>query len=91
MVSRENLGSSDLVVVAGDNLFSESLEEFAKAARTHPAAIATYDVGDLEAIKKYNNIGTDAEGRPVERTLQAEVQANKTTTVTFEARPSPRD
>ena len=63
VVSRENLASSDLVVVAGDNLFSESLESFASEAQKHPAAIATYDVGDLEAIKKYNNIETDAEGR----------------------------
>lgn len=63
VVSRENLAASDLVVVAGDNLFNESLEGFAREARKHPAAIATYDVGDLEAIKKYNNIETDAEGR----------------------------
>ena len=63
VVTRENLAESDLVVVAGDNLFSESLEGFAAEARKHPAAIATYDVGDIEAIKKYNNIETDAEGR----------------------------
>src|SRR5277367_706355 len=63
VVGRENLAASDLVVVAGDNLFSESLEGFAEVARKHPAAIATYDVGDLEAIKKYNNIETDADGR----------------------------
>lgn len=65
VVSREGLASSDLIVVAGDNLFSESLEAFATEARKHPAAIATYDVGDLEAIKKYNNIETDAEGRVI--------------------------
>jgi len=62
VVERENLASSDLVVVAGDNLFSQSLEGFAAEARKHPAAIATYDVGDLEAIKKYNNIETDSNG-----------------------------
>src|SRR5580704_1631960 len=44
VVTQENLASSDLIVVAGDNLFSEPLEAFAKAAKTHPAAIATYDV-----------------------------------------------
>jgi glucose-1-phosphate thymidylyltransferase len=63
VVARENLAASDLVVVAGDNLFSESLEGFAEEARKHPAAIATYDVGDLEAIKKYNNIVTNADGQ----------------------------
>jgi glucose-1-phosphate thymidylyltransferase len=62
VVSREGLASSDLIVVAGDNLFSQSLEGFAAEARKHPAAIATYDVGDLEAIKKYNNIETDSAG-----------------------------
>lgn len=63
VLSRENLAESDLVVVAGDNLFSESLEGFAEFAREHPATIATYDVGDLEAIKKYNNIEVSAEGQ----------------------------
>jgi glucose-1-phosphate thymidylyltransferase len=63
VVSRENLASSDLLVVAGDNLFSESLEGFVREARKHPAAIATYDVGDLEVMKKYANIETDATGR----------------------------
>ncbi|HEX4084631.1 MAG TPA: nucleotidyltransferase family protein [Chthoniobacteraceae bacterium] len=63
VIQRENLAASDLIVVAGDNLFSESLVHFVAEARKHPSAIATYDVGDLEAIKKYNNIETDAEGR----------------------------
>ena len=63
VVKRENLAASGLLVVAGDNLFSESLEDFVKEAGRHPAAIATYDVGDLEAIKKYNNIELDAQGQ----------------------------
>lgn len=62
VVARENLASSDLIVVAGDNLFSEPLAGFAEEAKKHPATIATYDVGDIEAIKKYNNIETDAAG-----------------------------
>src|SRR5438105_1145435 len=62
VVGRENLAMSDLIVVAGDNLFSEPLEGFADEAKKYPATIATYDVGDLEAIKKYNNIETDASG-----------------------------
>lgn len=62
VVGRENLAASDLIVVAGDNLFSEPLAEFAAEAKKYPATIATYDVGDLEAIKKYNNIETDAAG-----------------------------
>ncbi len=62
VVARENLAQSDLIVVAGDNLFSEPLAEFAEQAKKSKATIATYDVGDLEAIKKYNNIETDANG-----------------------------
>lgn len=62
VITREDLASDDLIVVAGDNLFSESLAEFVEAARGSAATLATYDVGDLEAIKKYANITTDADG-----------------------------
>ena len=54
----------DIMVVAGDNLFSESLEDFARFAREKGAPVlAVYDVGDLEEIKKYNSIEVDEEGR----------------------------
>ncbi|MGZ5004035.1 MAG: nucleotidyltransferase family protein [Chthoniobacterales bacterium] len=59
---RENLSDDDLIVVAGDNLFSEPLTDFVQAARGSEATLATYDVGDLEAIKKYSAITTDANG-----------------------------
>jgi glucose-1-phosphate thymidylyltransferase len=59
---REDLANDDLIVVAGDNLFSEPLTGFAEAARGSEATLATYDVGDLEQIKKYSAITTDAEG-----------------------------
>lgn len=62
VVNRENLATSDLIVVAGDNLFSESLEEFAKFCNGRAAVLATYDVKDLEAIKKYNSIEVNGEG-----------------------------
>jgi glucose-1-phosphate thymidylyltransferase len=62
VISRENLDTSDLVVVAGDNLFSESLENFATFAKGHKAVLAVYDVKDLEAIKKYNSIEIDSNG-----------------------------
>ncbi len=62
VVNRQNLFGNDLLVVAGDNLFSESLEGFVAEARKHKACLALYDVGDLEAIKKYNNIRTGADG-----------------------------
>lgn len=62
VVGQENLATSDLIVVAGDNLFSESLEGFADAVKGKKAVLATYDVKDLEAIKKYNAIETNADG-----------------------------
>jgi glucose-1-phosphate thymidylyltransferase len=62
VITREDLAKNDLFVVAGDNLFSEPLIDFARAAKTSEAMLATYDVGDLEAIKKYSSITTDSAG-----------------------------
>jgi glucose-1-phosphate thymidylyltransferase len=59
---REDLAQDDLIIVAGDNLFSEPLAEFAAAAHGSDATLATYDVGNLEAIKKYSAITTDTAG-----------------------------
>ncbi len=62
VVSRENLSLSDLLIVAGDNLFSGSLASFVAYAKESEATIAVYDIGDAEAIKKYGNIAIDADG-----------------------------
>ena len=62
VVTRENLSLSDLLIVAGDNLFSESLTRFVANAKGTEATIAVYDIGDAEAIKKYGNIAIDTEG-----------------------------
>ncbi len=62
VVTRENLTGSDLLIVAGDNLFSESLTDFVGCAKKTDATVAVYDVGDAEAIKKYGNIAIDADG-----------------------------
>ena len=62
VVTREDLARDDLLVVAGDNLFSEPLTEFVAQAKGQAAVLATYDVGDLEAIKRYSNITVDAHG-----------------------------
>jgi glucose-1-phosphate thymidylyltransferase len=54
----------DFLVVAGDNLFSDKLGEFGKFCIEKNAPVeAVYDVGNLEEIKKYNSITTDADGR----------------------------
>src|SRR5262249_20401241 len=62
VVTRENLTQDNLLVIAGDNLFTESLVNFVECARETDATVAVYDVGDTEAIKKYGNITVDAEG-----------------------------
>jgi glucose-1-phosphate thymidylyltransferase len=61
-VNRHDLANDELIVVAGDNLFSQPLTDFAEAAKTSEATLATYDVGDLEAIKKYSSITTNSDG-----------------------------
>jgi glucose-1-phosphate thymidylyltransferase len=54
----------DLVVVAGDNLFSDDLSAFGDLCRERDApVVAVYDVGDLAQMSKYNSIETDDEGR----------------------------
>ena len=56
----------DIIVVAGDNLFSHSLEAFGEFCReTGKPVLAVYDVGNLEEIKKYNAIEIDDEGHIV--------------------------
>jgi glucose-1-phosphate thymidylyltransferase len=64
LVLKQEHVDDDLIVVAGDNLFSESLEEFGAACRQKQAPIlAVYDVGSLQAIKKFNAISMAADGR----------------------------
>ena len=62
VITREELTNEPLIVVAGDNLFSEPLADFAAEAKGSAATLATYDVGDLEAIRKYASIKIDGEG-----------------------------
>jgi glucose-1-phosphate thymidylyltransferase len=70
----------DLIVVAGDNLFSEKLGDFGKFCREKDAPVlALYDVGNLEEIKKFNSISTDATGRI---TFFEEKPKNPTNTLT---------
>jgi len=50
----------DIIVVAGDNLFSSRLENFAEFCRARDApVVGVYDVGNLDEIKKYNAIEID--------------------------------
>jgi glucose-1-phosphate thymidylyltransferase len=56
VVTEENLEQSSLLIVAGDNLFTESLRGFVACANGTEATVGVYDVGDSEAIKKYGNV-----------------------------------
>ncbi len=63
VVTREKI-DDDVIVVAGDNLFSEPLTDFGRVCREKNAPVlAVYDVGSLEDIKKYNSITFDSSGR----------------------------
>ncbi|HEX3253513.1 MAG TPA: nucleotidyltransferase family protein [Pyrinomonadaceae bacterium] len=54
----------DIIVVGGDNLFSNDLREFGEYCQQVNAPVTgVYDVGDLEQIKKYNAIEIDENNR----------------------------
>ena len=70
----------DIMVVAGDNLFSQKLEGFGQFCREKNAPVlALYDVGNLEEIKKYNSVSMDAAGKI---TFFEEKPKNPTSTMT---------
>jgi glucose-1-phosphate thymidylyltransferase len=63
VLTREHV-TDDILVVAGDNLFSHKLGDFGARCREKSAPVlAVYDVGNLEEIKKYNAITMDGDGR----------------------------
>ena len=62
VLTRENLGTDDLLIVAGDNLFNQPLADFVEYARKTQATVAVYDVGNIEAMKKYGVVTIDAHG-----------------------------
>jgi glucose-1-phosphate thymidylyltransferase len=79
VLTRERV-EDDIIVVAGDNLFSQPLSEFGKFCRArNTPVLALYDVGDLEQIKKYNSIQVDGDGRI---TFFEEKPKNPTSTLT---------
>jgi glucose-1-phosphate thymidylyltransferase len=79
VLERERL-DDDLVVVAGDNLFSEPVAEFGRfAAEKGAPVVAVYDVGRLDQIKNYNAIEIDEDGRI---TFFEEKPANPRSTLT---------
>lgn len=53
----------DLIVVAGDNLFSGGLQDYVAQCKSKGILIGVYDVKDLEQVKKYNSLGLDKNGQ----------------------------
>jgi glucose-1-phosphate thymidylyltransferase len=79
VVTQEKI-ASDLIVVAGDNLFSEPIKGFGDFCRQKNAPVlGVYDVGSLEQVKKYNSINVDADGKI---TFFEEKPAKPTSTLT---------
>jgi len=53
----------DLIIAAGDSLFDSPLTDFAAEGRKRQAPVmAVYDVGDLEAVKRYSSISLKEDG-----------------------------
>jgi glucose-1-phosphate thymidylyltransferase len=67
LVIRQQDIADDVIVVAGDNLFSQSLGAFGEVCMRKAApVVGVYDVGSLEQAKKYNSIRLGADGRILE-------------------------
>jgi glucose-1-phosphate thymidylyltransferase len=63
VVERENLAAEDLIVVAGDNLFSESLDDFGAFCRANnQPVLGVHEVENLDEAKKYGVVAVDAAG-----------------------------
>ncbi len=59
-IRQAQLDGSDLIVVAGDNLFSQSLEDFGRFAQEKKQPVlAVYDVGSVDQAKKYGVVAID--------------------------------
>jgi len=62
-IARANLTASDLIVVAGDNLFNQSLEGFGThCQQAGKPVLGIYDVGSLDQAKKYGVVAVDGSG-----------------------------
>jgi glucose-1-phosphate thymidylyltransferase len=63
VLTREKL-DDDLIVVAGDNLFSEKLTGFGTFCRQKQGPVlGVYDVGSLEQARKFGVVALDGDGR----------------------------
>lgn len=63
VLERERV-DDDLVVVAGDNLFSQSLADFGVFCKTHDEVVlGVHDVGSIDQARKYGVVEVDVDGK----------------------------
>ncbi|MFL5931999.1 MAG: nucleotidyltransferase family protein [Gaiellaceae bacterium] len=66
VIDRGGLENEDLLVVAGDNLFDFSLEEYVAFWRSRGgSAVGVHDVGDLDLARRYGIVELDDSDRVV--------------------------
>ncbi len=79
LVLQKEKVDDDLIVVAGDNLFSQSLEKFGTFCREkNQPVLGVYDVDSLDQAKKYGVVDIEDDGRI---TSFVEKPANPTSTL----------
>jgi glucose-1-phosphate thymidylyltransferase len=65
VIEREQI-DDDLLVAAGDSIFTDQLDGLVRFARERGAPVtAVYDVGDLEAMKRLSSIAVDSDSRVI--------------------------
>lgn len=62
LTREEAVPKNDLLIVAGDNLFRESLAPFVAFARDSFATVAVHEVSDRDALKKYGVVTVADDG-----------------------------
>jgi glucose-1-phosphate thymidylyltransferase len=67
VIEQAGLEGEDLLVIAGDNLFDYSVADYVRwwHGKGEASAVALYDVGDLELVKKYSVVQLDDDDRLV--------------------------
>ena len=67
VVAQAGLEHDDLLVVAGDNLFDFNVTDYVRwwRGKGEASAVALYDVGDLELVRKYSTVELDDDDRLV--------------------------
>lgn len=79
-VIRERRVYDDVIVVAGDNLFSQPLELFGDYCQeVNAPVLGVYDVGRLESAKNYSAVHIDMEGQIT--SFEEKPQAPETTLI----------